>query len=59
MNVGFRVNVRWAFFCGGKCRVGVECEVGVVSFVVCWHCGLGFLLWDGISGVDHVVGGRC
>jgi hypothetical protein len=22
------VNVRWAFFCGGGCKVGIECKVG-------------------------------
>ena len=59
VNVGFWVNVRWAFFCGGDCRVSIECGVGVVSFVVYGHGGLCFLLWGGIGGVGCMVGGRC
>jgi hypothetical protein len=53
------VNVRWAFFCGGECRVGVECRVGIVSFAMYGDGELRFLLWDGIGGIDHMVGGQC
>ena len=50
---------KWPFFCGGECRVSVECEVGVVSFIMCGHCGLRFLLRDGISEIDHMVRKQC
>jgi hypothetical protein len=53
------VNVRWAFFCLGECRVSVECKVCVVSFIMYGHSELHFLLWDGIGEIDHMVGEQC
>jgi hypothetical protein len=59
VNVKFWVNVRWAFFCGGECRVDDECKVGFVPFIMYRHCGLRFLLEDGIGEIDHMVREQC
>jgi hypothetical protein len=51
-----RVRERVLLTCFSRCvglvffSMGLGCDMGVVSLVACGHCGMRFLLWDGIMG---------
>jgi hypothetical protein len=55
VNVRFWVNVTWAFFCGGDCRVSVDCKVDVVSFIMYGHYGMTFLPRPGMESVKVII----